>query len=107
MGYIRGGNWAICDVCGFKYRAFDLRRRWDGALCCSADWELRNPQDYLRGVPDNPTAPVTNPEQPDKFQLQTIQDATGIPIVDAVTGLPVQIQIPQSSKDIGIIQYED
>ena len=108
MGYIKGGNWCMCDVCGEKFRSFEVRRRWDGALVCDGDFELRHPQDFLRGFPDHPAAPVTNPEQPDNFVPQTIQDAkTGIPIVDAVTGLPVQVQEPESTADIGIIQYEE
>ena len=107
MTYIRGENFLICDVCGFKYRQSQIKTRWDGAKVCEADFELRHPQDFLRGIPDKQAAPYTNPEQPDKFVPQTIQDAlTGIPIVDAVTGQPVQTQEPINTSDIGIINYE-
>jgi hypothetical protein len=107
MSYIKGENWCICDTCGGKYRQSQMRIRWDGAKVCPGDFELRHPQDYVRGVPDHQAAPFTNPEQPDRFVPQTLQDAvTGIPIVDAVTGQPVQFQDPINTEDIGIIQYE-
>jgi hypothetical protein len=105
MGYIKGGNYAMCDVCGEKYRAMELRRRWDGALCCNEDWEPRHPQDFLRGIPDYPQAPVTNPEQPDKFQPQAELNAFGIPVI--VNGEPVMQAVASSSADIGIVEYQD
>lgn len=39
---------ALCDVCGFKKKSFDLRKRWDGMYCCHTCWEPRHPQDFLR-----------------------------------------------------------
>ena len=96
----------MCDVCGFKFRAFELRRRYDGALVCGPDWEPRHPQDYVRGVPDHSAAPVSNPEQPDSFVPQTEQDPiTGIPIISG--GQPVKQAEPISTADIGIDEYKD
>ena len=43
------GNWnALCDSCGRKFKALDLKRRWDGLMVCTEDFELRHPQDFLR-----------------------------------------------------------
>lgn len=43
------GNWnAICDSCGRKYKALDLKRRWDGLMVCREDFEERHPSDFLR-----------------------------------------------------------
>jgi hypothetical protein len=39
---------ALCDVCGFKKKATDLRRRWDGFMVCKDDWEQRHPLDFYR-----------------------------------------------------------
>lgn len=39
---------ALCDVCGFKKKSFELRKRWDGMYCCPTCWEARHPQDFLR-----------------------------------------------------------
>ena len=89
MTYIKGGNWCICDQCGKKYRAFDMRRRYDGALVCEDDWEPRHPLDFVKGILDNTATKVTNPEQTDVYVKQTVQDENGIPIIDE-DGKPVQ-----------------
>ena len=44
------GDWvALCDSCGRKFKASSLKRRWDGLMVCSEDWEPRQTQDYVRG----------------------------------------------------------
>lgn len=47
-GYRPGSHWAICDSCGFQFRAEDLIETWDGRWVCDDDWEPRHPQDFLR-----------------------------------------------------------
>lgn len=62
------GDWiADCDICGRKYKASQLIKRWDGLMCCEDDWEIRQPQDFVRGVPDTQIAPWLRPEPPDYF----------------------------------------
>jgi hypothetical protein len=41
--------------------------RWDGLMVCSGDWEVRQPQDYVRGVADIQAPPYVRPEQQDHF----------------------------------------
>jgi hypothetical protein len=61
------GVWrAICDVCGFKFKSFELRERWDGFMVCSKDWETRHPQDFVKDKPAR-ALPWTRPEGPDRF----------------------------------------
>ena len=67
--YFKGDNNAICDVCGRKYKASQLRRRWDNYMVCPDDWEPRQPQDFVRGVADVQVPPFTRPEQQDVFVL--------------------------------------
>lgn len=55
-GYIPGGHWVICDICGFAVRNFDARKTWDGKVVCPEDWEPRHPQDLLRSRQED-TAP--------------------------------------------------
>jgi len=62
-----GGWLTICDACGRKYKESDLRMRWDGLMVCSGDWEVRQPQDYVRGVADIQAPPYVRPEQQDRF----------------------------------------
>lgn len=53
---------AICDVCGFKFKASQLRKRWDGFMVCSADFEHRHPMDFYRVRDDNHPLPWVRPE---------------------------------------------
>lgn len=53
---------ALCDVCGFEYKAKDMRVRWDGAFVCSKDFEPRHPQDFLRGRVDRQSVPIARPD---------------------------------------------
>lgn len=46
--FILGDSNGICDVCGWKLKQSQLRKRWDGAMVCSLDWETQHPQDRLR-----------------------------------------------------------
>src|SRR5687768_10480974 len=71
MSYSPGwkpGRWsAICDVCGFRFHSDRLKKRWDGLMVCSKDWENRHPQLSIRSVPDDVTPPWTRVEAEDNF----------------------------------------
>lgn len=56
------GDWnAICDVCGFRYKASQLRKRWDGLMVCTHDWEPRHPQDFIKPIKERIGVPWTRP----------------------------------------------
>jgi hypothetical protein len=62
------GTWAaICDRCGFRYNSDKLRKEWQGLMTCPSCWESRHPQDFVRGVPDDPRPPWVRPEGEDTF----------------------------------------
>jgi hypothetical protein len=46
--FILGDSNSICDCCGFKFKSSQLRKRWDGAMVCKADYEPRHPQDFVK-----------------------------------------------------------
>lgn len=46
--FILGDSNSLCDCCGFKFKHSQLRKRWDGAMVCSKDWEPRHPQDSIK-----------------------------------------------------------
>ena len=50
--FVLGDSNAICDVCGFKHKQSQLKKRWDGAMVCDKDFELRHPQDLIRPRPE-------------------------------------------------------
>jgi hypothetical protein len=50
--FILGDTNAVCDVCGFKFKGSQLRKRWDGAMVCNKDHEPRHPQDFAKARPE-------------------------------------------------------
>jgi hypothetical protein len=78
--YLKLGEWnAICDVCGYKFKASMLRKRWDGLMVCNQDYELRHPQDFLRVPLERVSPPWVRLEPEDVFTdvgfgLQTEND---------------------------------
>jgi len=61
--YLSLGDWnALCDVCGFKFKASMLKFRWDNLYTCPRCWEERHPQDFIRGVQDIQTPPWVRPD---------------------------------------------
>lgn len=65
--FILGDSNAICDVCGFKYKQSQLRKRWDGAMTCDADWESRHPQDMIKARPERNNVKDARPEPTHRF----------------------------------------
>lgn len=55
-GWIPGQHWLNCERCGFNYRHKDMKKQWDNRIVCAECWEPRQPQDFVRGVPDNQQA---------------------------------------------------
>jgi hypothetical protein len=54
----KAGAWsAICDVCGFKFKSTEMRKRWDGLMVCSQDFEHDHPQKFLRAREDKIAVP--------------------------------------------------
>jgi len=67
--YIRGDWNAICDDCGWQYKASELKSRWDGLRVCYKCWEPRHPQDFVRSVTDTQAPSWTRPESSDTYVL--------------------------------------
>lgn len=68
MTYKAGQHWFICDVCGFKIRSEDKRKRWDGLIVCHSDWEPDHPQKYIRVEPDGQPVADPRPRPEDAFE---------------------------------------
>lgn len=58
--YAAPGQWNFyCDLCGAKRKSGTAQRTWDGHYVCSHHKEVRNPQDFVRGVKDDQSVPWT------------------------------------------------
>jgi hypothetical protein len=66
--YYKRGEWnARCDRCGAKFKSGELDLEWDKFLVCRLCWEPRHPQDFVRGLKDDQTVPISRPPGEDKF----------------------------------------
>jgi len=48
---------AVCSECGRKRKASTMERNWQGLYRCSRHNEQRQPQDFVRAIPDIMTVP--------------------------------------------------
>lgn len=90
------GNWdALCDSCGRKFKASQLRLRWDGLRVCKEDFEIRHPQDFVRAKVDIQATPWTRPESSDTFAYFACTTRTSIPgYAQPGCAIPGNILIP-------------
>jgi len=66
--YLAEGDWnAMCSRCGHKFKASMLRKHWQGMWRCPTCWEPRQPQDFVRAIPDVQTPPWVQPWPADTF----------------------------------------
>lgn len=65
--FVLGDSNGICDCCGFKYKHSQLRKRWDGAMVCAADFEQRHPQDQVKARPERNHVQNARPEPAYRF----------------------------------------
>lgn len=60
--YLKLGDYnAVCSMCGFKFKASSLQLNWQGMYRCARCNEPRQPQDFVRAVPDIQTPPWVQP----------------------------------------------
>lgn len=71
----------ICDVCGFKYKAYELKERWDGLMVCHLDWETRHPQDLIKIPKEDTSVPWSRPEPIDVFVAVTYLPTTADDVI--------------------------
>ena len=80
--YLKLGDWnTVCYQCGFKRKASELVRNWQGYRVCPEHNEPRQPQDFVRAVPDIQAPPWTQPMPSTQFTYVNVQIGVG----DSVT----------------------
>lgn len=73
-------------------------------MCCEDDWEIRQPQDFVRGVPDTQIAPWLRPEPADSFvPVTTYQPMTVYPSVSNSTLTVHYIEGPARQNATSIV----
>lgn len=67
----------ICQRCGFKRHANELRREWTGLRVCRECWDPRHPQELVQARADRQAVPAgALPEPADVFVEPTAQTAS-------------------------------
>ena len=61
LHYKPGSFYRTDDRTGFPQRAENTRKEWTGLIVDQARWEPRQPQDLVKGVPDNQSVPDPRP----------------------------------------------
>jgi hypothetical protein len=80
--FLRLGDFnAVCYQCGFKKKASEMEKNWQGFYVCPEHNEPRQTQDFVRAIPDVQTTPWA---QPDPGTIYTYIQAS-IGIGDGVT----------------------
>lgn len=66
--FYKPGSWNVhCDVCGFKFKSDQIKKRWDGLMVCGKDWEHDHPQKFLRVREDKQSVPFVREQNDDTF----------------------------------------
>ena len=73
---------AICDICGFKYKHYELKKRWDGFMVCDRDWETRHPMDFQK-VPRTEKAPEWARPRPADIEVGPTYIATTVGVQES------------------------
>ena len=61
--YFALGDWnTVCYDCGRKFKASVMKRNWQGFYECPEHWTPRQPQDFVRSVPDVQVVPWAQPQ---------------------------------------------
>jgi len=67
LHYRPGDFYRICDRTGFATRAGATKKEWTGLYVQTKVWEIRQPQDFVKGVIDDQTVPDARPRSIDVF----------------------------------------
>lgn len=65
--YKPGSYYLIDDRTGFATPVERMRMEWNGLMVREQSWEVRQPQDFVRGRVDNQSVPIARPRTPPRF----------------------------------------
>lgn len=75
QGFYKPGSWyVIDDLTGVAQRVENTRKTWDGNIVADDVYESRQPQDFVRGVRDDPSVKWDRP-RPSTFTFVALDDA--------------------------------
>lgn len=69
--FVPGDHNLKCDRTGFKVKASEVAKEWNGLVVRKKSFETRHPQDFVRGVPDRPGVEDARPGPSPDYATQT------------------------------------
>lgn len=71
LHYKLGSFYRTDDRSGFPQRAENTKQEWTGLIVDKSLWEIRQPQDFVKGVKDDQSVPKPRPLPPNIFDGPT------------------------------------
>ena len=91
--------WLVeCEVCGFRCKNTEIKKRWDGRLVCEKDWEPRHIGDFYRYQSHERPLPYVRDRQI-KYRCYVTRSADSSPTTGAWTLLPLNTEIADASSE--------
>ncbi len=87
--YRPGSFYRADDRSGFTRRADDTKKEWTELIVGKDLWEIRQPQDFVRGVPDDQTVPDPRLDPPPVF-TGPIYGQTSAAVAIGATVIPLE-----------------
>lgn len=96
LHYVPGDFYRICDKSGFKVRSKRSKLEWNGLMVSDRFWEIRHPQDFVKGVMDNQVVPNARLRQVNQFlgplsTTLTANVAAGAVVLPVASSVRMQI----------------
>jgi len=98
------GDWNVrCSMCNQKRKASAMVRNWQGLYRCPEHDEARQPQDFVRGVPDVVSIPWTQHPVDTFTQFCTFNGQSAIPGIAIpgcmIPGNPTIVQAQEAALE--------
>lgn len=91
--YASGQYNFYCDLCGRKNKSGDAMKTWDNHYVCSHHKEVRNPQDFVKGVRDAPGLPWSRANSGDGSAYTPANAILDVPNSSPILDLPTNSPI--------------
>lgn len=104
--FVGGTFWRVCDRSGFKTRSYKTRQEWNGLIVQDKLWEIRQPQDFVKGVEDDQSVPLPRPRSVNTF-LGPLQTYVTVAANIADITLTVNSSVRMYAGDTVLIQLDN
>ena len=74
-----------CDLCGKKGKSGTAVKTWDGHYVCKSHKEIRNPQDFVRGVRETLALPWSRSTKGAVYQVASLGLIFVVPVARGAT----------------------